>query len=193
MACIYIPTGVIGTIKVVLILFMFSCISFMVTAYFSRQQIIDNWSEYKCNPLIMTSAGLFGHNATQTLQECLGMQHLALASRTLSPMTNVMDSMSNALESANGIIGDMDFVSTNMTGMFGSGFGKIMGQLGNVGSAIQYLIIKIETLLQRLIATIAVIMYSMQSLLQGVLAIKRDTGLQDLVQRIINFSHGNFS
>ena len=187
MACIFIPTVVVGTIKVILIGFFFACICFFVTFYFSRQYIIDNWDEYKCNPLIIPSAGLFGHDAATTLRECLMMQHLALASVTMSPMTNIFSSFSSALTDAGSLVGDLDFVSSNMTGTFGSGFSKIMDQLGDVGSTIQYLIIKIETILQRLVAAIAVIMYSLSSLLQGVLAIKRDTELLNLIQKITKF------
>ena len=57
----------------------------------------------------------------------------------------------------------------------------VIGQLGNVGAALQYLIIKVETLLQRLIAAVAVILYSMQSILQGIIGVKRDDGLHKLI------------
>ena len=80
----------------------------------------------------------------------------------------------------------MSFVSGNVAGSFGDGLSKLMGQFANGGSTIQYLMIKIETLLQRLVATIAVIMYSMTSLLQGVLAIQQDEGLFNMVDTLLN-------
>ena len=91
------------------------------------------------------------------------MQNFAMASSMMMPMTNVFGSITDGLNNASGLIGDLDFVSSNVTSLFGNGFSKILGQLGNIGSAIQYLIIKIQTVLQRLIATVAVIMFSMSS------------------------------
>ena len=41
MACIYIPTRVVGVIKVILIGLVFSTVSFIVTFFFARQTIID--------------------------------------------------------------------------------------------------------------------------------------------------------
>ena len=187
MACIFIPTEVVGAIKVLLIGFFFICIWFIVSFYFCRQYIMDNWSKYKCNPLILPFATMFGYDPTKTLQECLGMQNFAMASSMMMPMTNVFSSITDGLNNASGLIGDLDFVSTNITSLFGNGFSKILGQLGNIGSAVQYLIIKIQTVLQRLIATVAVIMFSMSSLLQGLLAIKRDTGLQRLIDKVLAF------
>jgi hypothetical protein len=187
MACIFIPTEVVGAIKIILIGLFFSSVCFIVTFYFCRQYIMDNWSKYKCNPLILPCATMFGQDPGKTLQECLGMQNFAMASSMMMPMTGVLGSITGALDNASGLIGDLDFVSTSTTSLFGNGFSKILGQLGNIGSAIQYLIIKIQTVLQRLIATVAVIMFSMSSLLQGLLAIKRDTGLQRLIDKVLAF------
>ena len=187
MACIYIPTPVVGLIKVILIGMLFSIVSFIVTFFFARQIIIDDWGKYKCNPLIIPFAGMFGHDAADTLTECMSRQALAVTSLVSNPFSNTFKSFSNTLSAAADMIGDVDFLSGGMTNMFTSSFGKILGQLGNVGSAIQYLIIKIETLLQRIVAVVTVIMYTMSSLLQGVLALKRDEGLLDTIDHILGF------
>lgn len=187
MACIYIPTPVVGLIKVLLIGTMFSIISFIITFFFARQIIIDDWAKYKCNPLIIPFAGLFGHDAASTLTECMSRQAFATTSLISNPFSNIFKSMSGAMTSAVDMVTDMDFLSGGMTNMFSSSFGNILSRIGNVGSAIQYLIIKIETLLQRIVAVVTVIMYTMSSLLQGVLAIKRDEGLLDTIDTILSF------
>ena len=166
---------------------MFSTVSFIVTFFFARQAIIDDWGKYKCNPLIIPFAGLFGHDSAQTLQECMANQAFAATALISNPFANTFRSLSDAMQSTASIVSDMDFLSTGMTNMFSSSFGKILGQLGNVGSAIQYLIIKIETLLQRIVAVVTVIIYTMSSLLQGVLALKQDEGLLDTIDVILAF------
>jgi hypothetical protein len=185
MACVYIPTPVLGIIKVLLIWFFFTCMCAVVTFSLSRQYIIDNWSEYKCNPLVTPFAAAFGKDSQKTTHECMSGQFTAMSHHMHSPFMNVFESMSKALENAGSMIGDMSFVSGNVAGSFGGGFSKVLGQLGNVGATVQFLIIKIETLLQRLVATVAVIMYSMSSILQGVLAVQEDEGLHKMIDKLL--------
>ena len=157
MACIYIPTPALGFIKVLLIWFFFSCMCGIVTFTLSRQYIIDNWADYKCNPLVTPFASVFGKDSQEAMRDCTSVQFTALSSNMQSPFMSVFNSMSSALENAGSMIGDMSFASGNIAGSFGAGFSNILGQLGNVGSTVQYLIIKIEPLLPRLVATIEVI------------------------------------
>jgi hypothetical protein len=184
MACVYIPTPVLGFIKVILIWFLFSCACAVITFSLSRQYIIDNWAEYKCNPIITPFAPAFGKDSAQTSKECLSMNFTALSSDMHTPFLGVFGAFTDALQNAGGMIGDMSFVSGNVAGSFGSGFSQILSQLGNVGSTVQFLMIKIETLLQRLVATVATIMYAMSSLLQGILAVQQDQGLLEMIDKL---------
>jgi len=186
MACIYIPTPALGFIKILLIWFFFSCMCGIITFKLSRQYIIDNWSEYKCNPLVTPFASAFGKDSQETMHECSSVHFTALSSNMQTPFMGVFQSMSSALENAGSMISDMSFASGNVAGSFSGGFSNILGQLGNIGSTVQYLIIKIETLLQRLVATVAVIMYSMSSILQGILAVKQDDNLLKMIDKLAN-------
>lgn len=188
MACVYIPTQALGLIKVLLIWFFFSCVCAVITFFFSRQYIIDNWKDYKCNPLVTPFASAFGHDSTATMHDCLSVNFTAMSSQMHRPFMSIFDSMTDALSNVGSMSSDLNFMSSGITSSFGDGFSKILGQMGNVGSSMQFLIIKIETLLQRLVATVAVIMYSMSSLLNGILSVQRDASLNNIVDNIINFS-----
>ena len=188
MACIYIPTSVVGGIKVILIGLLFSMISFVVTFFFARQTIIDNWGKYKCNPIIIPFAGMFGHDSAQTLSDCMSKHALASTALISNPFASAFKTFSTTMSSTADMVTDMNFMGTGMTNMFSIQLGKIVGQLGNVGSAIQYLIIKIETLLQRIVAVVTVILYTMSSMLQGILALKRDEGLLDSIDMILKWA-----
>jgi hypothetical protein len=185
MACVYIPTPVLGFIKVVLIWFFFTCACAVVTFFLSRQYIIDNWVEYKCNPMITPFASAFGKDSAETMKECSSANFRSMSFDMHMPFMNIFDSFSTALGDTGSMLGDMSFVSGNMAGSFGANFSQVLGQLGNVGATIQYLMIKIETLLQRLVATIAVIMFAMSSVLQGVVAVSQDQSLLNLIDELI--------
>ena len=130
---------------------------------------------------------MFGHDPGTTLQECLAGQAFAASAIAVSPITNTFKTFSSALGSTRDMIGNLSMVSGGMTGMFTNSFGKIMSQMGNIGSSVQFLVIKLETLLQRLVAIITVIMYTMATMMQGVLAIKRDGKILDAVDTVLSF------
>jgi hypothetical protein len=174
MACVYIPDRLLGFIKILVIKFFFTSLVSVVVLVFSRQIIIENWGEYKCNPLVTPFAGLFGHDSAKTLQDCSHQTFSGHAIKLAGPMTNLFEAHMQGLNGLGGIMSDLNVGSSSLASVFGKGISSFMSQLTNVASTIQYLIIKIQTLLQRLVATLLVMVYSMNSLMQGVLGIQQD-------------------
>jgi hypothetical protein len=148
---------------------------------------MDDWEKYRCNPLIIPLAGAFGHEPLTTMNECMFMNYSAASPSLFGPLVNVMGSFSDTLSSAGGMMGDMDFVLGGVENMFGSGFSNILSQIGNTASVVQYFITKIEVIFQRVAASLVAIVYSLSSLLQGMVAIKSDKAVMNAVDAIINF------
>lgn len=187
MACVYIPDRLLGFIKILIIYFFFTCIVSVVVLVFSRQIIIDNWGKYKCNPLITPFAEVFGHDSQETMDECskevFKMQSMSLT----GPMTGLFDSLTGAMGSMGSIMGDLTMSSSSLASVFGNGISSFMSQMANVGSTVQYLIIKIQTLLQRLMATVLVIVYTMNGLVQGILGVQKDETFRGIVDFLTTF------
>ena len=89
------------------------------------------------------------------------------------PMTSIFDAHMGGLSSLGSMLSDLNSTSSGLFSVFTSGITSFMSQMGNVAT-IQYLIIKIQTLLQRLVATLLVMVYSMNSLVQGIIGIQQD-------------------
>lgn len=51
--------------------FIFSIISISFFIIFYYRDINNNWDKYKCKPIIMMTAGLFGKDSEKNLEECL--------------------------------------------------------------------------------------------------------------------------
>ena len=187
MACVYIPDRLLGFIKILIIYFFFTCIVSVVVLVFSRQIIIDNWGKYKCNPLITPFAEVFGHDSQETMDECskevFKMQSMSLT----GPMTGLFGSLTGAMGSMGSIMGDLTMSSSSLASVFGNGISSFMSQMANVGSTVQYLIIKIQTLLQRLMATVLVIVYTMNGLVQGILGVQKDETFRGIVDFLTTF------
>ena len=184
MACVYIPDALLGILKLLIIMFFFSCITMVIVLICSRQSVIDNWEDYKCNPLVTPFASFFGKDSTKAMQECSSMVFEGQSINMMGPMVGIFSNITGALGNLGGIMMDLNFASSSMASMFGTGLSDILRKMGNAGSAIQYLILKLQTLLQRLVATVLVMLYSMTSLFKGVTGIAEDDAFMDTIDII---------
>lgn len=185
MICLRIPTWFIGLLKVSLIVFLFFFITMLLIIIQCRQLIMDNWDEYRCNPMIIPLAWLFGHSSEDTMNECMLQNFKATSATMFNPFTNMFGVFSDTFNIAGQSVNDMNFVLGSVKNVFASGFSNILSRIGNISSAIQYLLIKMEVLLQRLAATLVVAMYSLYSMLQGLRAIKNDKPLLNAVDKLL--------
>jgi hypothetical protein len=187
MVCLTIPEAIVGFMKILFIVFLFFIITIILVVRSQKQRIVDNWDKYKCNPLIIPFADTFGHDPNESMDECLQHKYKKSYAKQLPPFLNVVGVVSGALSAAGDMMSEMDFVLDNVQDMFFDGFSKILGQIGNTASVIQYLIIKMEVLLNRLAATLIIILYTLNASLQGILAIRRDNSLLNAVDTVVKF------
>jgi hypothetical protein len=187
MVCITIPEGVIAFLEIFGIIFFFAFITFIVTIVGFREQISTNWEKYRCNPLFIPFAELFGHSSTESFKKCMFSTYKSSFAFTMPSILNLLGDISFSLTASGDMMTEMDSVLTGIQNMFTTGFTKILSQIGNTSSVVQYLIVKMEVLLQRLSATLVVVMYTLNASLQGVLAVKRDPTLLKAVDTLINF------
>ena len=155
----------------------------LVTLVFSRQAIIDNWSEYKCNPLVTPFAGFFGKDATTSSNECSTSLFMGQSMDLMGPTLGIFGDLSDTLDGLSDIMSDLTHGTSGFASMFGKGLTSFLQQLSNVGSVFQYLVLKMQTLLSRIMATMATVMYTMMSMFQGMLGIQSS----DLVHDVFKF------
>ena len=57
-----------GTILIIAVVFMLIVLNFL---YIMKAQIEKNWVKYRCNPMVIPFAGLFGKNSMQNFTFCI--------------------------------------------------------------------------------------------------------------------------
>jgi len=174
MACFYLPNTVIGIFKILGIYLLFVIITTLVTIVFSKSLIVNNWEKYRCNPLVIMFAEYFDHTPEEALADCMFISVKKNSVSLLSPLITNLNANSYNIDSLKGIMNQMNGFVGNVGSMFSDVFNGFLDQLGNVTSAIQYLMIKFQVLLQRLGAALLVMVYAMYSILQGLQAVRRD-------------------
>lgn len=187
MYCIKIPIWLIGLIKILLISMIFSFTSTLITVIYARQIIMDDWNKYQCNPLIIPLSSFFGHDPSESLSTCMFMNFKASSKYHLLPHMNNTNILSQNLNQVAGGMKSLSGITSSVQNLFKNSFDSILGQIGNFSSVIQYLIIKMETILQRLTAIVVVAMYSLYSILQGLKALGNSKDLLKSVDLIAKF------
>ena len=101
MACIYIPTKVLGGLKIALITLIFIFVTVFLTLFFLRSVIAENWDKYKCNPLVMPFSEIFGFDSSEVLASCIGYSARKSTDDVQKKVSTEMDTMNSFLTDMN--------------------------------------------------------------------------------------------
>lgn len=147
-------TAVIAVATVVSI-----CASFYLFALTQIKFLKANWPKYRCNPIYMPMAGFVGQDVGANFTKCTmkGFQDYA---------GFVMDPIMSQFSLFNSVIGDIATSMNDMRGMMSdtrNGFlgivGTVFGKIENLMSQFQYIIIRMRTLLARVVGIMMSFMY----------------------------------
>ncbi len=115
------------------------------------QYLKQHWVDYRCNPLYMPVAGLVGDNVFTNFTKCTMKGFHDYAGFMLDPImaefSVVNSTISEVGDAMHSIRGMMGGVRGGFLGILGTVFGKIH----NVMSQFQYIIIRMRTLLSRIV------------------------------------------
>jgi len=119
----------------------------------------DNWQEYKCNPAYMPFAGFVGQDVFRNFTDCTMKSFKDYTGFVVDP---IMSQFSNVADVVSDIDDSMSSMRTMMaqtrTGFLGI-VGMVFGKLENLMSQFQYIIIRMRTLLARVIGIMMSFMY----------------------------------
>lgn len=149
----------IGSVLVVLITTLTALIAAVYTYGMSNlQEIKDNWVQYRCNPVYMPLAGMVGGDVGTNFMNCTLQSVNTYAGFVMDPLysnfTILTDTVNTILDSMNSIRSAVVGASEGFLGIIKSTYGKIQ----NTMSSTVQIIGRVRTIMNRMIATFAVLM-----------------------------------
>jgi len=81
--------------KMILVLIIFCIIELVITMSIQISNIKKNWDHYKCNPLIMPFAGVFGKDPVENGKQCLHDVQMDFMSAFLDPLYFAINNIVN--------------------------------------------------------------------------------------------------
>ena len=128
------------------------------------KHIKNNWSLYKCNPMVIPFAGIFGHDPQQTFLDCQGNYNMNFMQYLMEPLKYLTSNIGNIGTD----IGDQVSGLVNLGGSTNIGllniFTNIYGVATNLLVEIQLIILALEDSFKKIIGILVTFLY----LLKGI-------------------------
>jgi hypothetical protein len=118
-----------------------------------------NWVEYRCNPLYMPMAGMVGQNVVDNFTKCTMKGFQDYAGFIMDPIMGEFAIVNDTLSEVGGAVHSMRGMMTGVRGGFLGILGTVFGKIQNLMSQFQYIIIRMRTLMSRIIATMMSFLY----------------------------------
>jgi len=113
--------------------------------------IKKNWSQYRCNPIYMPVAGMVGDDPFSNFTKCTMKGFHDYAGFIMDPIVQEFDVVNDTIDEIGGAMADMRSMLSSTRGGFMGIIGSVFGKLQNTMSSIQYIIIRMRTLMARLV------------------------------------------
>lgn len=148
----------------IIIIVIFAIINIIAILSIGISHIENNWNKYKCKPMIIPLAGVFGHNTATNFKECVQNIEQSFLSDLLTPLYSVF----NELSSVGSEIGSFMNIVNTLGGQFQMGF---MGGISQLYDKVNNLILgttNVGIKFSDLVGKISGIMYSIILMLETI-------------------------
>lgn len=143
----------------VLIIIIFGAL--MVSAYLSAgiEHMKKNWTLYRCNPLVMPFAGLFGYDATENMTYCIQNAQTHYMSYILEPVHYAISVTSSIGENLMKDMQSMRTAFSSFRGLAGMNTFNIFSKMINVRIEFQRITYKFKDILSKVIGIQTAFLY----------------------------------
>lgn len=161
------------------IIFAVATIVAIITSFylFGVSQLDDlkkNWVQYRCNPVYMPMAGMVGDDIVSNFTKCTLKNFSDYTGFVMDPIMGEFAVVNETLGEVTTTLSSMRSMMSGVRGGFLSVVGSVFGKIQNLMSQTQYIIIRMRTLLGRVVGVMFSFMYifyggmqSGQSLVNG--------------------------
>jgi len=118
-----------------------------------------NWVQYRCNPIYMPMAGLVGDNIVSNFTKCTMKGFQDYAGYMMDPIMSEFGVVNETLSEIGGAMNSMRQMTSSVRGGFLGILGTVFGKIQNLVSQFQYIIIRMRTLLSRIVGVMLSFIY----------------------------------
>jgi len=132
---------------------------FGMSSFTSFQHIKDDWANQRCNPLMMATAGLFGHNTKDNFEFCMGKIFTTHSAPHMGSITTIFGSFTTLLGSIFDSINSMRNTIASLGGGINVVFQEFTDRITMFFYTLRMSAIRLKMLFARMYAILFSVMY----------------------------------
>lgn len=149
-----------GLVKIIGLVLLYIIIATFFFVIFAKDYIASNWGTYKCQPHIIPFASFFGYDTTDNFNKCMFQQSSSNNQVFMSPMFNITELMGGILGDLSQSVNSLRESNSETRDLLGTITGGFVNRISDLSSTLQFLFIKIRTLVERLFGVFTVLIYT---------------------------------
>ena len=118
-----------------------------------------NWVEYRCNPIYMPVAGMVGDNIVSNFTKCSMKAFHDYAGFMMDPIMAEFSVVNDTISEVSSTMDSMRSMMSGVRGGFLGIIGTVFGKISNLMSQFQYTVIRMRTLLNRIVGVMMSFVY----------------------------------
>lgn len=146
-----------------LIFILTTSVAILTSLYlFAQSQVASlkkNWVQYRCNPMYMPFAGLVGDSVVTNFTKCTMKGFQDYAGYMMDPIMGEFAVVNETVTEIGGAMNSMRSMMSGVRGGFLGILGTVFGKIQNLVSQFQYIIIRMRTLLSRIVGVMLSFIY----------------------------------
>lgn len=147
----------ISVLIVVTFLFLYM-FNFFVVGF---KRIKDNWPVYRCNPLVLPFASLFGFDAGQNFAFCIQNMQSSFMGEILKPVNYNIGVLNNVGGSLTGNVGGIRSMFDNIRKSIMAAIQSVFGVFLNMMIEMQRIMVNLKDLFGKLMGIMSTVMYTL--------------------------------
>ena len=134
-------------------------VSFFTIGY---KNIKNNWSQYKCNPMIMPFASYFGHDTVENFSQCVAKMQTVTMPIHLAPLSAAQGMLHQNISSLNDQFGSFRELQSKLRPNIAGNFTNTFGVFNNVLVEMQKFTISFRDMIMKMMGIMTVLMHLLQ-------------------------------
>ena len=134
-------------------------VSYITVGY---KNIKDNWSQYKCNPVIMPFASYFGHDTVENFSQCVAKMQSATLPIHMAPLAAAQGALHQNISSLNNQLGSFRDLQSKLRPNIAGNFSNTFGVFNNVLTEMQKFTISFRDMVMKMLGIMTVLMHLLQ-------------------------------
>lgn len=144
---------------IVILSILFFCVWIGIAIFVDISKIAQSWPEYRCSPLVMPFAGLFGYNTSENFNYCLTNVFNSKVGSATGPFASILTVIIKNMMTFLNSLNSLRMMLATLTGGISQVFKEFTQRFKLIFSQVKTTSLRLQILMRRVFATMYSILY----------------------------------